>query len=259
MKKFVFACLFFLASCRGFDRLLGENVCPQNGPLFTVLVVGQSNGESISHDGLVNGISETSQVTVIISTASNVFSTEYHPSAAQPLNHSISFLHMGDRIYRATGRPVRIVNASVGGTTSLQWATSLKSIGYYAALTYQPDVILWIQGESDVLTGFTQVDTYNDLIVIFPFIKQASPNAKFYCAIDSLVPPTAPYDTAHNPIRAAEQQAIDNGYALQGPDLDALRLVTGNFDAQGIHFEDEGLRVVHGDTWFDWLKNHNGF
>lgn len=239
----------FTTGCRSLDRLLnGSSGIEPGSPLatgkdITILVAGQSNAVAEAIGPSDYASSATGRVTVILNGH-----PEVAPSAQSPINTSVTWVHLGDLIALETGHNVRILNVAIGSTNSDQWANNYASRIADFARTYNPDLIIWVQGENDTYQGFTTDRTYANYVSILNQVRAAT-GAPFYCALDGWMPGMDP--TA---VRNAQNRMINEGLMRRGADIDQLRKNASNMDGPGIHFQGQGF-MNHAQAWFNILKN----
>lgn len=215
--------------------------CKEKMKPYTILIAGQSNAVAGALAPTDIGISKTKKVSVVFDGKETV------PTEKEPITHSLTWIRLGDMIAERTGRDVRIVNVASGATTSDQWAEELKGRIPDALIRYRPDVVLWIQGESDTDKNFSSEHVYENLRKI---ANQAG-NVPFYCALDGYFHRTGEEPKKGFEIRAAQERLIREGRAQLGVDVDALR-VPGVVAEDKMHFTGPGFETF-ARMWFEVL------
>lgn len=221
---------------KGSDFAIGST---QEDGDITLLIAGQSNAVAMATQGETTY--STTGMVVLVDSDSGV---ETIPTQASPASTSLTWIHLGDKLASRTGRRVRIINVAIGSTDSTQWATMYASRISDAIARFQPNAVLWVQGEHDTHNGFSTETTYQNLKAI---IGHAS-GVPFYVALDGFMP-----GMDREPVRTAQNRVINEGLALRGPDIDALR-TPSNMEWTGIHFSGQGFDA-HAQAWFEILKN----
>jgi hypothetical protein len=186
----------------------------------------------------------------------------------------------GDAMYRRYHVPIGIASVGHGSTSVRQWLpendpvhimpTMTKYIVRQADGTLVSDgtlfdgmmerirqlgphgfrALLWHQGESDAnqpVGHEIAATTYQAMMtrVIAASRKQAGWDIPWMVAEATY---HTPDDPACPPIRAAQRGLWQTGFALEGPDTDALTAPYRQNDGKGTHFNDAGLRA-HGLLW----------
>lgn len=198
-----------------------------------ILVVGQSNGLSQLR-GTALRYSTSGRVKVNDPTRTMVPTV---PTIEQPQNASIAWIALGESIVERTNQDITITNMSVSSSNIYYWRHDIIDIFKEAVNNCFPRYILWIQGEQDAVDRTSEEDYYQSL----KFLIQNTSGPRWIVAMNGL--------TWDSPIRRAQQRIINEGLALQGPDLDALRndpsiQMTGD----RLHFSGTGFKSF-ADSW----------
>lgn len=203
---------------------------------LTIIISGQSNGVSPSPRMPV--VSSTRRVYLTHSFGKESFEhrapTRFHPAL-----YSAAWVYLGDMLVRATGRDVHIVNTSHGNTSSINYLELYGAELTHAIGRYKPDVVLWIQGESD--SYLSERDSEMALLSLVKLSK-ALHDCHWFTALDSYA-------------RPAQQQLVDDGVIYRGVDLDLLRDKHPDWFERGgqAEFLPEHLRD-HATAWWTVLQ-----
>lgn len=249
---FLFYMLVPLCGCNALSKLYDHQGNTKFGGQSTkelvILVAGQSNAVSdISNvepsPPLVYSV--TGRVTVVH--AFHYEESNGIPTQAKPLRHSAAWIHLGDMIVTQTGRSVKVVNISHGGTSTreyLVWKEEMQN----TIATLKPDFVLWVQGESDTMQGIPTEESYSNMKQI---IGDTYKQAHWFIALDGYCP------TDMSGIRETQRRLIAEGIATQGPDIDRMRGMHRewfDYDALpvraggGAEFANDGL-LEHAKAW----------
>lgn len=226
------------------------------GTLF--LVAGQSNVLSIPA-GLEPPVSKTGMVSVnrrderppTDLLADPNLRAFVIPSQDDRLQANACWIVCGDLLAETTGEPVGFMNVAVSATSSDAWKPDGGCFPALEALLSERPfaAILWGQGESDVLGKLSETTSYQNMKDMIEASRAIRPDIPWIVALDSLKT-DVPYDDL--PVRRAQRRIIDEGLALQGPDLDQIREHKGwvgiaDFGGGGI--------VRAGELWFESLAS----
>ena len=155
---------------------------------------------------------------------------------------------LGELLHLSEQVPIGFVNAAVGGTSTEQWQPGGELYaGLKQALTgRRVRAVLWHQGESDQISGFTTEQTRQNMERIINQSRQdAGWQVPWYVALVSHTA-DAPQE-ARERTRAAQQWLYRAGLALPGPDTDTHVPESMRYDR--LHFGRVGLEV-HAILWF---------
>jgi hypothetical protein len=140
------------------------------------------------------------------------------PLVAEAENKKVSgagWLYAGIALNRSY--PVMFVIQAQGNTSTTDWVSGLQERIYRTWAYHRPRAMLWHQGESDSVLGISQTTSYNNMYAFMSSLRQLTA-VKWIVAKNSVNPP------GYAPIRAAQQQLIDNlDYVELGPDTDTIR------------------------------------
>lgn len=224
---------------------------------LVILVAGQSNAHF--SDG----------VGTVYSTTGHVSINQYYliqadfvtPTVGDPIDGSAAMVKLGDMIYSTFGVDVQIITASIGSTTSAMWAGGTTN--YWIRIStnsaaFNPHMIFWIHGESDVGLSVTQATYYNNFSSMTTNFRNAGVTAPIFCAINSSGYAPGNTDSGYPAVRLAQYQAINAGIALAGPDLDVLRRTAAWVDADKVHIIGVGY-TKHAEMWLRIVKNYYGY
>lgn len=265
MKFSAFAFLvgtLILAACRD----CSQPPLPSAGPL-RILIAGQSNAQARSDGSTWAGLSwpafsETGRVAVnrdvfeapgdarrIVTEARlSSLAKRVRPTRAEPVQHSLPFLRMADRLSGQFDLDVELLNVAVGGTTSKDWAGHLSDVMAEAAHHFQPHFVLYVQGESDRGEP-ADVWLKNTRKVVRKVLRRA-PDARFFVGFTSW------FDHPGG-VRTAQAALVSEGRAYPGPDLDLIRLEqpikSDPFERQHL---DQARMLRYGDEWASVLGPH---
>lgn len=239
------------------DKLMeGSEDCRRVGVGEVFLVAGQSNAVSTDLSGHRHS-SATGWVAV----------NDYHgdledlkPGDAIPLvDHmvftgpgvaitaNVCWMRLGDLLVEEYKVPVAFVNVARNGTNTDCWNPvggecwplfeNVLSQRKYRA-------VLWHQGESDVMWGFSEEKSLDNMSRIIEASRRIAPGIPWLVAHNSLKNDT-PYEL--QPIRLAQTAVVARGLACAGPDTDIIR---ENPEWVGVaDFGKDGL-TRHGELWF---------
>lgn len=237
---------FLLTGChsRGLERLLAEGhhtgSSLESTEPIVILVAGQSNAVALANSPADYVHSTTGKVSVVFHGVD-----EGAPTVAHPIANSITWVKLGDMLAQRTGREVRIINVAIGATNSNQWATTFLHYITDSVEQYNPDVVIWVQGENDTFSGLTEEQSYQN----YRKILDAANGTPFYVSLDGFIIPGLDKE----PVRRAQSRIIAEGNGLLGADIDELREDRGNMDPPGIHFQGKGFDA-HAIAWFNILS-----
>ena len=218
--------------------------------VLTIGFTGQSNATSLAQFCPL-GYSRTGRVWV-----EDVYDDHGHgrfelvlPTREKPVKSNISWLHLGDALIES-GKydKVIILNRGMPGWSSTKIRGNAGWIRE-AQDKYGPVAWCWIQGESDYHDSIPTEVTYENMKEIIKAV-----GGRWFVALN------ATWDESHvkpwlgTPERVikAQRQIIEEGYALQGPDLMPLKLNPLYAEDGGAEFIGEGLRK-HGEAWLEVL------
>ena len=232
------------AGCNTFHRLTGSSHGGSDKELV-VVVYGQSNAAC---GGGTPVWSQTNQVQINHVYTSDDF-TPGTPTTVNPVTHGYPYIYMADAYYEQNRRPVTIINVAVGGCSL--WNLTDPSFGHIQRFEtvvqkYQPDVILWTQGESDQYT--TKADYYQQMKSLIALSHSLCDKAQWYVSLDGW------YPMGQGDVRGAQQELIADGVAKQGPDVDEMRGHPEWVTPDRLHLNDSGFHEF-GRRWFDILQN----
>lgn len=246
---------------------------------LTFVVAGQSNGVSSTNGRIPKVYSTTKRVRIkhsflncdsppVLETIDAIPVAEV-PASGQcgPIDGSASWVFLGDMISQALNCDVKFVNISAGGTTTVDWVNNYLGLLTSTVQTYQPNAILWIQGESEknLTPAPTPADCMARMRQIIAAARVGNPRVPFFVALDGYCTDNGWATTLNNcegmPICAAQREMIIERLAFLGADIDALRYApVRNYYFQGLpgdhmpgaEFEGPGL-IAHAQAWFNIL------
>jgi hypothetical protein len=173
------------------------------------------------------------------------------PTGREPITSNVCWTYCGDMLAKRTGVPVGFLNLAVSGVESGAWN---PTTGPLAGALFDAQrlggfrAVLWQQGESDVLGGLSEEQSFTNLKSLIQASRAVTPGSVWVVARNSLKTQT-PY--AQLPVRRAQESIIGEGLALPGPDTDQVRenpKWVGKAD-----FGAGGLRR-NGELWFEALE-----
>jgi hypothetical protein len=165
-----------------------------------------------------------------------------------PMGAGSAWPVLGELLALSERVPIGFISAAVGGTSTEQWLPGGELYaGLKRALTdRRVRAVLWHQGESDAVNGFTTERTYQNMAAM---INQSRADAgwqvPWYVALASYAPGTPPEQ--QQATRAAQALLFKMGLALPGPDTDTHVPESMRYDR--LHFGQVGL-TVHAVLWF---------
>ncbi len=241
---------------RPLDKANAAKECRRVGVGEVFLVAGQSNAVStdLSHK---RHASQTGMVAV----------NDYHgdldkvqaeegkpvvdrlvftgPDAAITAN--VCWMRLGDLLAAQYQVPVAFINVARNATDSTCWNPASGACWPLFAKTLAQRAyraVLWHQGESDVMMGFPQEKSFENVKSLIEASRGIAPGIPWIVAHNSLKNET-PY--AQQPVRQAQAALVAQGLACAGPDTDVIR---DNPDWVGVaDFGAAGL-TRHGELWF---------
>jgi hypothetical protein len=208
------------------------------------VVAGQSNAAGYG-DGFIADRSGM----VSVQTESGDWTLADRPEhLPRPMSAGSPWPTLGELLVRSERVPIGFINVAVGGTSTEQW---LPTGDLYPALGRalsgrRVRAVLWHQGESDAIGGFSTERTFQNMTTI---IEQSHADAgwrvPWYVALTTYVR-DSPAEQAQL-VRAAQAALHRAGLALPGPDTDTYVPQSMRYD--GAHLAQVGL-VVHAILWF---------
>ena len=172
------------------------------------------------------------------------------PSSNEPITSNVCWVYCGDMLVSRTGVPVGFLNVAVSSTNSKAWNPASGPLASMLLETQRigaSRAVLWQQGESDVLDGLTEEESYANLKALIEASHAVTPGIIWIVARNSHKT-DLPYKDL--PVRRAQERVIREGLALMGPDTDQVRE-----NPRWVGFADfgaEGLRR-NGELWHDIL------
>lgn len=242
MKKIIVLNMFsmFLMGC-GLERSETPILKFSDKPRF--LIAGQSNSVSRAdqHPAHYSSTGLVQINDIYTATPTELFV----PTPSRPSMAGVAWIYLGDKLNREV--TFRLVGE--GNTTSRYWKSTLYQRIQNALLNENFDAILWVQGESDIMEGIPEQETYENMRFIILESRKVRAGIKWFVALDSNK--GLPDD---NRVRRAQRRIIAEGLAFAGPDVDPIHNNPAYTDASGGDFAGDGLRV-HGELWYEVLKN----
>lgn len=221
MKKLI-ALLHFVAS------LVGCGQSPQNAAQVAqyhddgsklvganFLIAGQSNSVSPAN-GAAPIYSQTGKVTI-----NDYYNNRYVlrvPTASDPQDSGFTWIYLGDLLNREVSFNV----VGNGGTSTKQWVEKYHENIVKALNVSHYTAVLWVQGESDAGLHMTAEESYQNLKWVINESRTIQPGLIWYVALDGY---TIENGQAVGPAREAQKRLIAEGWAREGADLDALRIL----------------------------------
>lgn len=247
MKRITVIVLFVLLlscqpPCHESRAAIPNFVPPENA--LSILVYGQSNSVSQSTTQHYGDHIWMNDYYGEYSTPRYQGNEMVKVDAAHPLRSGTSWIYLSDMIYAATGKDVVVYNLGYGGRSSSQLKTAQYINVVYDTLSQHPEIeyVLYVQGESDV--GFNTWTTFDNLTYMISHTKVCNNGVQWYVAKDGL---------GNAAVRTAQQWIVDTGFALAGPDIDALRYP----DYHDVDLEDAKL-LPHAEAWLNILLSSIG-
>jgi hypothetical protein len=259
--KYWYLVLILLFGChKRIDRLIGGEIKKDE---ITIIISGQSNGVSSTDN-------TTPHATSVWSETGEVYLT-YHrggedwvhqvPTKSKPSIRSASWIYMGDELARRTGKAVHIVNVAHGNTSSVDYNRYYAEEMYLAIGAYDPDLLIWVQGESDRFQGLTFQQSYDAMKALIDGSRKIKPGLKWYVALDGYANSANYQDSVDMPVRKAQQKLIDERIVFAGADIDRMRIDFPNYfepssdsNPSGAEFGGNIGLKEHGLTWFEIIK-----
>lgn len=137
---------------------------------------------------------------------------------------------LGNKLASALGRPVLFINGAAGGASIHDWQHSESAIRHALTeqiekarlLGYEPEWLIWHQGEADCLAATPPKQYRADLEALMHRFIQALPSCRVYLCRASRV--TGPKRVITSPCIVAAQEVVASGLdrVLLGIDTDAL-------------------------------------
>jgi hypothetical protein len=213
-----------------------------------LVIAGQSNAAGHG-DGF---IADRSGLVSVFAESGNWALAQSPEALPGPMGAGSAWPVLGELLALSERVPIGFISAAVGGTSTEQWLPGGELYaGLKGALIRQPAgrrvrAVLWHQGESDAVNGFTTERTYQNMAAM---INQSRADAgwqvPWYVALASYAPGTPPEQ--QQATRAAQALLFKMGLALPGPDTDTHVPESMRYDK--LHFGQVGL-VVHAMLWF---------
>ncbi len=237
----------------------------QKHRLFSSIHGSDDNNLEIMVTGQSNAVSPSNSAETYYSTSDRVQHKYRDPmtevwvgpkliTESEPISTHVAWLKLGDKLSGIYGGSIVFRNYGFGNTTSVKFKNDHEGIlsAILQELKHNPiDVILWVQGESDVFENIAEEDSYQSMKYIFTRMHEEAPHAVIYCAKNSS---SRTRNGSGGPIRRAQERIIQEGYARRGPDVDELRRNAANLlGGTDEEFVGPGLEA-HAQVWFDVLK-----
>lgn len=198
-----------------------------------LVIGGQSN--AVGSDGEI-----VASLTGRVEVTNMVTGEQFIPTVTQPAIHSIPWVYLGDQLVNQTGKDVKVYNRAVGSTSTQDWIEDKGGNMTRLLQTVrdvQPEFVLWVGHESDCL--FNIKNSYANFKSMLEQVKQASPNSQIVIAITGCADGGEQSD-----IVQVQYQLINEGYAVKGSNLQAMRREPGYADhfGWGYHLSDMGKK-----------------
>jgi hypothetical protein len=206
-----FSVLIFSSGCGGGGGSASQATAPPDP--FVIVIAGQSQ--------VTNGIPDRFTARASVSVFWNgELSRAADPLPGSALTQGTIASRLGDALAARTGVPVVLLNYGVGGTAIAEWA---PGTGPHQTLTAQieklnasglaPDLVLWMQGESDCYYGTTVADYKAGFAALLAGIREHT-DAPVYVAQETHV------EGRTCPSLRSAQAALPG--TRPGPDLDTI-------------------------------------
>ena len=146
-----------LNACEAFRKHSGTG---RNNNEIVILVSGQSNGVSPVQGNCSPVYSVTGLVSVVHEHIG--INTLTVPTQTAPMMHNASWIKLGDMLAARTGKSVKIINVAFGNTSTRGWQQYIPTL-QSAVKRYHPEVVLWVQGESDQIDNVPAEEAYQNM------------------------------------------------------------------------------------------------
>ena len=235
--------IIFLSGCQVFAKTVNRIIPSTDSTEYEasspikILIAGQSNGASPA-----NNAPPAYTVTNRVHVKHIDYQTSWIvPKRNNPVTkHNVAFVYLGDLLASMFNRDVYIYNIARGNTSTENWVDLYMGDFYTAIKNFKPDVVLWIQGETDAVIQYQKSESLKNMRKIFEY-AEVDPS-RLYIALTRIVD--------------VQEQIISEGYGKRGVDIEAMRNAYPEYFEVGQgEFDNEGLEA-HGKAWFEILK-HN--
>jgi len=250
---------FFAVPAGWYDLCLDgrKSSCRRVGVGEVFLVAGQSNAVSPVTTATPSPAGETGLVAVSAHHGDGPHASETPdvetmlvPSADAPVRAGACWVRLGDLLAKKHKIPIGFVIVAKSESNTDCWkpdggpcwplmAKALASRRFRA--------VLWHQGESDVMAGFSTEHSLANLETLVAASRQIQSGIPWFVARNSLKN-AIPY--AEQPIRKAQARLIESGQVCAGPDTDVIREHPGWVGVAD--FGGEGV-TRHGELWFSYV------
>lgn len=261
MKKILPLLLLLIAGCTQIEKALGiksnnSDYMDDRANTIVLIGAGQSNGTQP-----LNGAAPVYSVTGVVSLIyehEGIVPEFTVPTQQRPFNHSVAWIKLGDMLAMHTSKNVKIVNVSFGNCSTRKWQQNIPQL-VEAVRKYNPDGILWIQGESDYFDNIPHPEPYQNMRNIIDATRDVNPMIKWWICLDGMIP--APHSREDSPVRIAQRKLIEERRVYQSFDVDKMRwespmLFGSTIQAQMGEFVLEEGHTAHARAWFDVLSNY---
>jgi acyl-CoA thioesterase-1 len=164
-------------------------------------------------------------------------------TAGYGLDPAMAFPNLVGDLARADGRPITPVNAGLSGETS---AGAVRRIDW--ALRNPADVVVLETGGNDALRALDADSLEQNLRALVERTKAAQPTARILLAVMEAPPNLGAAYTARFR-QAYENVAREKGVTLMPFLLDSVAGVAALNQADGVHPNEKGERVVARNVW----------
>ncbi|MDK4712978.1 SGNH/GDSL hydrolase family protein [Rhizobium sp. CNPSo 4039] len=164
-------------------------------------------------------------------------------------------LPLADMITRATGRDVVIIMAAIGSSPASKFLPG-QSVGDLigdqiadaGTIGFKPSIVLFEQGQSDVIDHTDPGDYRKTLSSIVADIKEKAAGAPIFVATDTMVSWTPSPDIA-----SGQKEITKTDGVFPGPNIDLIK-----YRIDGAHMDNRGVQM-QAAMWFQVLANHFGW
>jgi lysophospholipase L1-like esterase len=227
--------------------------CPEPASTITIVTGGQSNAGNA-----LEGLTATTAEDQVFAFDAGKCFIAADPMAGASGRRGSLWPDLGRRLHAATGRPVLFINGGIGGFQVADWLDRRSGfwdnlagrIAAARALGFEPQWILWHQGETDASTGISPERFRRELGELTADLLAAAPRARLYLFQTTLC--TSPRNLAGvPPLRAVQQDLADaSPRIVAGLNTDTL---DGRYRWDGCHFNAAGREAINAEVARDLM------